>query len=171
MKGGKKRKNLTGIEQVSALCLQDTDVLVWECSPLQGFVFLFSFQLIILLNPPHWEITSWEEADGIQSMKWWQDWATYAWTLEDLLLLLTGRQLHRSFPDSFIHFFFFNSISMFVTVSQNSNEGDVFSALRRISVHKLKAIIKIIKDGLCWEIAESDEYNLTPQWLMQRPQQ
>lgn len=58
-------------------------------------------------------------------------------------MLLTGRQLHRSFPDSFIIIIY--SISMFVTVSQNSVEGDVFSAMRRISVHKLKAIIKILR--------------------------
>lgn len=56
---------------------------------------------------PHWGITSWEEADGIQSMKRWQDWATRVWPSEDLLFLRCLTQvLHTDF------FFFFSQIQL-----------------------------------------------------------
>lgn len=154
---GEKSKNLSGIEQVSALCLQDTDVLVWECSTLQGFVFLFSFQLIILLNPPTEK--SQAERKLMESKAWSGD--RIEQPMSGLWRIFSCYWLVDSFTEAFqTHLiFFFNSISMFVTVSPNSNEGDVFSALRRrILVHKLKAIIKIIKNGLCWEI----------EWLMSK---
>lgn len=92
-----QNKNLSGIEQLSVLSFYKIQMSLSEravpsgdssSSLLSNADYPPPSRFLPHLPPPHWGITSWEEADGIQSMKRWQDWATRVWTSEDLLFLL-----------------------------------------------------------------------------------
>lgn len=70
------------IVQLCAFCLTNPDVLVWWNFSPSGICPPSYYLILIISNPPPllWGILSGEEAHGIPSMRWWQDWATQVGT-------------------------------------------------------------------------------------------
>lgn len=77
------------------------------CLKADPYRDLFSFLLSNTnypLDPQHREIRSWAEADGIQSMEWWQDWATRVWNLVDPLFSCDS---HKTIPLFWVYIYIY----------------------------------------------------------------
>lgn len=101
----KKAKSLNDCD---FFCLKDTDVLVWKSFPPQEICLLLYYLTLITPHPPFWGSTRWEEANGISSMKWWQDWAHQVWTSTQSLSWPAGWLPHMPSPQNQFDILFSN---------------------------------------------------------------